>query len=158
MVVEYMIDFMSAEFGKDAPLTVSRDKVYEYLGMKFDFTENEAVTMDMSDNYVNTVSAEISEERVGRLQLLPLIICLRSEKGQCQSKRRKPSRFIKTSCSCRWGRPDVRTAASFLCKRVCAPDKDDCKKLICVMRYLQTTKNLKLKLESDGSGIIRWWV
>ena len=61
MVVEYMIDFMSAEFGKDAPLTVSRDKVHEYLGMKFDFIENEAVTINMSD-YVNTVSDEISEE------------------------------------------------------------------------------------------------
>ena len=26
------------------------------------------------------------------------------------------------------------------------------------MRYLQSTKNLKLKLVSDGSGFIRWWV
>ena len=33
MVVEHMISLMGNEFGKDAPLTVSRDKVHEYLGM-----------------------------------------------------------------------------------------------------------------------------
>ena len=56
------------------------------------------------------------------------------------------------------GRPDVRTAVSFLCKRVSAPDDNDYKKLTRVMRYLQSTRNLKLKLESDGSGVIRWCV
>ena len=60
MVVEHMIDLMSEEFGNDAPLTVSRDKVHEYLGMKFDYTEEGAVTIDMSD-CAKTIIADMPE-------------------------------------------------------------------------------------------------
>lgn len=60
-----MIDLMSKEFGKDAPLTISCDKVHEYLGMKCDFTENGAVTIDMCD-YVNTVIANMPEEMIAK--------------------------------------------------------------------------------------------
>jgi hypothetical protein len=56
------------------------------------------------------------------------------------------------------GRPDIRTAVSFLCKRVQKPDEDDYKKLTRVLKYLQATLYLKLRLASDGSGVIKWWV
>jgi hypothetical protein len=55
-------------------------------------------------------------------------------------------------------RPDLRTAVSFLCKRVQKPNEDDYKKLTRTMRYLQGTLYLKLRLSSDGSGHIKWWV
>ena len=56
---------MSEEFGKDAPLIVSRDNVHEYLRMKFDFTENGAVVINMSD-YVKTIIANMLEEMFGK--------------------------------------------------------------------------------------------
>ena len=60
-----MIDLMSEEFGKDAPLTVNHDKVHEYLGMKFDYTEDGAVIIDMVD-YVKSIIADMPEGMVGK--------------------------------------------------------------------------------------------
>ena len=40
LILDFMKFEVSEEFGKDAPLTVSCDKAHEYLGMKFDFTED----------------------------------------------------------------------------------------------------------------------
>ena len=38
------------------------------------------------------------------------------------------------------------------------PDTDDYKKLIRLMNYLKSTKNIPLTLEAENSGCIRWWV
>ena len=53
---------------------------------------------------------------------------------------------------------DLRTAISFLCGRTQTPDVDDYKKLVRVLKYLQSTKDLSLILSADGSGLLRWWV
>ena len=56
------------------------------------------------------------------------------------------------------GRPDVRTAVSFLTTRVVSPDDNDWKKLGRTLKYLNSTVDMPLTLTADGSGIIRWWV
>ena len=38
------------------------------------------------------------------------------------------------------------------------PDADDYKKLIRLMKYLKSTKDIPLSLEADNSGCIQWWV
>eukprot|EP00957_Ditylum_brightwellii_P035081 2659827-Ditylum_brightwellii.AAC.2 len=55
-------------------------------------------------------------------------------------------------------RPDIQTAVSFLTTRVKAPNVDDHKKLIRVMRYLRVTVDLPLRLEANGTDKTRWWV
>ena len=131
MVMEHMIDLMSKEFGKDAPLTVSCDKVHEYLGMPFYFTEEGAITIDMSD-YVKTIIADMPEEMIGKAPTPAAITCFKSEKGQYRSKKEKADSFHKIhkmvmqlQYLSQRGRPDVRTAVLFLCKPVSAPDEDD---------------------------------
>eukprot|EP00984_Skeletonema_dohrnii_P020591 scaffold10074_cov94-Skeletonema_dohrnii-CCMP3373.AAC.1 len=42
-------------------------------------------------------------------------------------------------------RPDLRTAVSFLTKRVQSPDEDDYKKLARAIKYVRRTKFLSLK-------------
>eukprot|EP00957_Ditylum_brightwellii_P045862 3479120-Ditylum_brightwellii.AAC.1 len=59
---------------------------------------------------------------------------------------------------CKRARPNIQTAVLFLTTRVKRPDKDNWKKLIQVMKYLRATINLLLRLEADGSGVIKWWV
>ena len=97
---------------------------------------------------------------MARLQLQPLIICLKSESVPIEKE--KSDSFHKIVMQLQYlsqrGRPDLQTAVSSLCKRVSAPNEDENIKLTRVMRYLQSTKNLKLKLESDGSAVIRWRV
>ena len=52
-------------------------------------------------------------------------------------------------------RPDLQTAISFLSTRVTEPDTDDYKKLIRLMNYLKSTKDITLTLEADNSGCIQ---
>jgi hypothetical protein len=53
-------------------------------------------------------------------------------------------------------RPDLLTALSFLTCRVKEPDQDNLKKLVRMVRYIQSTMNLQLRLSTDGSSIVKW--
>ena len=56
------------------------------------------------------------------------------------------------------GRPDLLTAVAFLTTRVKHPDTDDYKKLQRLTKYLDSTSNLTLTLESDDTGTLHWWI
>ena len=99
MVMEYMIDLIPKEFGKDALLTVSRYKVHEHLGMKRDFSENGAITIDKSD-YVKTIITNMLEEMVGKAPTPASNHLFNIREGTVPIERRKPIRPIKSSCSC----------------------------------------------------------
>ena len=47
------------------------------------------------------------------------------------------------------GRPDIRTAVAFLSSRVVNPDQDDYMKLGKVIKYLENTIHLTLRLQAD---------
>jgi hypothetical protein len=64
----------------------------------------------------------------------------------------------KTLYATKRARPDTCTSIAFLTTRVRAPDKDDWKKLIHLMRYIRGTRRLPLILSANGSGILKWWV
>jgi hypothetical protein len=55
-------------------------------------------------------------------------------------------------------RPDIRPAVSFLNTRLVKPDEDDYKKLVRVVKYLDTTVDMPLVLAADDTGKIRWWI
>ena len=55
-------------------------------------------------------------------------------------------------------RPDLRTAISFLTKRVQAPDEDDYKKLARVIKYVRRTKFLRLKIEANRLDQNHWFI
>ena len=56
------------------------------------------------------------------------------------------------------GRPDLRTAVSFLTKRVKAPDEDDYKKLVRAIKYIRRTKFLRLKIEATYLDQNHWFI
>jgi Reverse transcriptase (RNA-dependent DNA polymerase) len=60
-VVEDLISKMQEEYGKEAPLTVSRGKVLEYLGMKIDYSNTGKVVFSMRD-YVKNLLEECPDE------------------------------------------------------------------------------------------------
>ncbi len=55
-------------------------------------------------------------------------------------------------------RRDIQTAVAFLTTRVKSPDEDDWRKLKRVLKYLNGTKYLKLKLSVDNLGLLKWYV
>ena len=59
---------------------------------------------------------------------------------------------------CKRVRPDLQTAAAFLCTRVKKPDTDDYKKLSLTLKYLHTTVSIPLILGMDGTNTVSRWV
>ena len=55
-------------------------------------------------------------------------------------------------------RTDIHTKIAFLSMRVKYPDKDDWKKLVCMMSYLCGMTDLPLMLCTDRTNIYKWWV
>ena len=52
----------------------------------------------------------------------------------------------------------ICTAISFLNSRLLQPNEDDYKKLIRVMKYLDSSVDMPLVLSGDDNGQIRWWI
>jgi hypothetical protein len=63
-VVTDVINKLSAEFGKEAPLTINRGKIHEYLGMTLDFTEPGVARITMQQ-YIENILKEMPEEMAG---------------------------------------------------------------------------------------------
>jgi hypothetical protein len=56
---------------------------------------------------------------------------------------------------CTRARQDIQTVVAFLTRRVKNPDEDNWGKLKRVLRYLNETKYLKLKLSMDNLGMLK---
>ena len=55
----------------------------------------------------------------------------------------------------RW---DIQTAVAFLTTRVKSPDEDDWGKLKRVLKYLNGTRYLKLRLTVESLGMLKWYI
>ncbi len=59
---------------------------------------------------------------------------------------------------CKRAHQDIQKVVAFLTTRVRNPNKDDWGKLKRVLKYLNRTKYLKLKLSMDNLGMLKWYV
>ncbi len=55
-------------------------------------------------------------------------------------------------------RHNIQTAVAFLTMWMKSPDEDNWRKLKRVLKYLNGTNYLKLKLRVDDLGLLRWYV
>ncbi len=55
-------------------------------------------------------------------------------------------------------RRDIQTAVAFLMTRVKSPGEDDWGKLKRILKYLNRTKYLKLRLTIDNLAVLKWYV
>ena len=55
-------------------------------------------------------------------------------------------------------RQDIQTAVAFLTTRVKNPDEDDWGKLKWILKYLNGTKCLKLRLSEDNLTMLKWYM
>jgi hypothetical protein len=65
---------------------------------------------------------------------------------------------VKALYATKRARPGTYAVIAFLTTRVRAPDKDDCTKMVHLMRYIRGTRMMPLILSANGSGILKWWV
>jgi Reverse transcriptase (RNA-dependent DNA polymerase) len=159
-VVSDVIKQLQGEFGKEAPLTVNRGKIHDYLGMTLDFSEEgklkvlmvdyikgmlDELPSDMDGTVVNPAASDLFEINEGATKL---------DTAQSEFFHRHVAKLL---FLCKRARPDIQPAISFLCTRVQAPDVDDYKKLTRVMQFLRGTVDDPLTLEADGTGSVNWW-
>ena len=161
-VVEDILAKLQKRFGKEAPLTVTRGKVHDYLGMTIDFSVEGKVMFKMND-YVQNMLDETPESLMKGAMSSPAANHLfevdadavKLEDVDAETYHHLVAKLLYLA---KRSRPDILLAVSFLCTRVQAPDVDDWKKLGRCMRYLEDTKDLFLTLEADDLSTIRWWV
>ena len=160
-VVSDIISKLNGEFGTITPLTETRGKVHDYLGMTIDYTEKGKVKFSMFD-YLQDILDGLPDESRGEANSPASAHLFTIDEDAEKLPLDKADTFhhyvAKLLFMAKRTRPDIQTAIAFLCTRVKAPDIHDWKKLIRVMKYLQLTPFVPLVLGSDGSGMIHWYV
>ena len=63
-VNDVIINLISEEFGKDSPITITRGKVHDYLGMTLDYSKDGKVMIKMLD-YVEKMLADLEKDMDG---------------------------------------------------------------------------------------------
>jgi len=138
-VVEDIIGLLNKKFGKESPLTTTRGKVLEYLGMTLDYSTKGKVKISMYD-YIDKLLMELPSDMNGAVKTPAASHLFNVNKDAKKLQEDKAQLFhhlvAKLLYLSRRTRQDIQTAVAFLCTRVQSPDKDNYKKLTRVMLYL----------------------
>jgi hypothetical protein len=149
-VVDAFIQQLEKTFGKETPLSKSRGKVHDYLGMILDYRNAGEVSINMIP-YVKMVLASVPEDMQGKA-VTPAANYLYkvNESNPTYLDTDTTEMFHLLTMQLQYlaqrGCPDILQAVSFLSSRVQQPE------------YLQSTKDLVLRLSTDTQGTIYWWV
>ena len=160
--LDEFISMMEEEFGEDSPLSVSHGPIQQYLGMTLDFSEKGKVVVKM-DDYVKTMLNDAPSSMDGKVATPAAahLFKINTVDPKLLDQVRKDL-FVHLVMQglylSQHGRPDIRTAISFLCSRLKCPDEDDYKKLTRLIRYLRHTLYICLVLGRDDTGVVRWWI
>jgi hypothetical protein len=162
-----MLNLLDGKYGQEivggirAPITFTRGKKHEYLGMLLDYTETGVVKIHMQD-YVKKVLIEMPDDMDGTASSPAAAYLFHIPDGIEALEKDKREFFHATVAKllflCKQGHPDIQTAIAFLCTHVQAPTRHDYNKLSRVIKYLRGTEQLILRLSADNLNIIKWWV
>ena len=156
------IRMMESEFRQDAPLSISRGAVQQYLGMTLDFREKGRVVVKM-DDYVKTMLNDAPSSMDGKAATPAAahLFKINTVNPKLLDQERKDL-FVHLVMQGLYlsqrGHLDIRTAISFLCSRLKCPDEDDYKKLTRLIRYLRHTLHMCLVLGKDDTDVVHWWI
>ena len=133
-VVRSIIQKIQDTFGQHSELSIHIGKRHDYLGMILDFTSMVPAAKHLFTTRPD--APEISSQEQELFHHLTMQLMYLSQHG----------------------RPDIHTAVAFLSSRVANPDQDDYMKLGKVIKYLENTLHLTLRLQADEANLLQWWV
>jgi hypothetical protein len=155
------VQLLNDEFAKETPLSITRGKVHESLGMKLDYTKTGKVKIMMTE-YVKNMLTELPEDMEGTAPTPAGNHLFTVNKEATKLSEDDSIMFHHNTAKllflCKRVRPDIQTAVAFLITRVKGPDEDDYKKLLRVMKYLCGTMHMPLSLEADDNQLIKWLI
>ena len=161
-VVTGVIGKLKSVFGVESPLTITRGKIHDYLGMKLDFSTPGKVSIEMR-HYITELINESPPDMEGcaNTPAASHLFTINNQNPEFLNKAMADkfhTMVAKLLFLCKRARPDIQLAVAFLCTRVKRPDTDDYKKLKRVIKYLRGTLDIVLTLESNNLHVIKWWV
>ncbi len=136
---------------------------HEYLGMYMEFNEDGMLEVLMV-TYLKNVIEQFPEEISGRVSspVAEHLFAVRDESKARVLEEERALAFHHTVAQllfmCMRARRDIQTAVAFLTTRVKSPGKDDWGKLKRVLKYLNGTNYLKLRLSMENMGMLKWYV
>ena len=166
-VVTTIINALNKEYGDIMPLTISRGKVHDYLGMVFDYSTEGQVLIQMYQYIRAVIEGAPDRYKTGVGSATPAPSHLYDVRDPDKEKVVKLSEKMKDEYHSltaqllylsKRARPDLQTSIAFHCTRVLSPNEDDDLKLARTIRYLMATRHLPLILKVDKNGIVEWWV
>jgi len=133
-IMEGIIKSFKKTFGEESPLTTTRCKVLEYIGLTLDYTRKVQVKISMYE-HVRKLVENAPEDIIGtaKTQAFGHLFMTNPE---CDKLPEKTAQMFHHNVAkllylCRRTRQDIQTATAFLCIQVKSPDSDDYKKLAC---------------------------
>jgi len=117
-VVSEIITLLEKEFGKEAPLTMNRGKVHQYLGMTIDFSTPGKVIFSMFDyvqNMLDALPVDMSGEAVTPASLFLFDMNNDAKKLDEEAALMFHHNTAKLLFLCKRARPDLQTTVAFLC-------------------------------------------
>ena len=159
--IDWLVKKLNKKYGQVSPLTVHRGKKLEYLGMELDYSVNGEVSIDMQ-KHIQSILDAATVDMDGTAET-PAASHLFQTRGDAKTISKAQADLFRTMVAkiqfvaCR-SRPDLKLALSFLTTRVKNPDLDDYRKLVRLVRYIRTTRHLKLTLRASSMTKINWWI
>ena len=138
-VVESVLKKLSAVYGKVSPLTITRGKVHDYLGMCIDYSQNDKVIITQYDcihEILMSLPDDMKGTAVQPAQKHMFTVNADATKLDDEIADLFHHYTAQLLFLSKRARPDLQTAIAFLCTWIMVPNVDDYKKLANVMKYL----------------------
>ena len=160
-VLEDIVNKLDQGYGKEAPLTVTRGRRHDYLGIDIEFTDDRKVVFRM-DDFTDGILDEARDD-MPRSAVTPAANYLFQVSEDAKVLSNDDSDYFhhmvaKLLYLCKRVRPDIHTAVAFLTTRVLKPTVEDYKELGRCIGYLREYPHLPLTLKVNDEGVLEWWV
>ena len=156
------LKWLNHMYGKHGEVKATRGKVHDYLGMTFDFSEEGKVKIDMIDYMCSMVDDFSIPFGPHDIASTPAPEDLFAEGNSPLLDEARAKEFHTTVAkglfACKRARPDIQPTIAVLCTRVKAPNEDDWRKLIRLLKYINGSRNDKLILSADDLHVIKWYI
>jgi hypothetical protein len=123
-----IIEMIDNKFGKEAPITITRGGIHDYLGMMLDFSEQGKVKIKMLD-YVKKMLADLPDKMASEAPTPAANHLFAVNDNQTKVDEQKAQFFhtyvAKALFLYKQARPDLQTAVAFLCTGVKSCNEDD---------------------------------